>query len=377
MVLLDEVKRRLTELAPEVEDLAQALSVTAKKRRLEELEARSSKTEFYDDPEASAKIFSEMSGLRESLLQYEKLCELLADAQTLLELWEEGDEAAAKECEAAVESLGEQADKMRLVALLTGEYDKNSAILTFHAGAGGKEAQDWVEMLLRMYQRWAADHGFKTTVIDYLAGEDAGVKSASVLVAGENAYGFLKSENGVHRLVRVSPFDSSGRRHTSFASLEVMPEIEEDLSVHLRAEDVKMDVFRASGAGGQHVNKTSSAVRLTHLPTGLVVSSQAQRSQVQNREYAERMLISKLIQIKEQDHLEKIEDIKGVQKEIAWGSQIRSYVFMPYTLVKDHRTGFENGNVNAVMDGELDGFINAYLKAAAAGELGEAAAAEM
>ncbi len=377
MVLLDEVKRQLQELAPEVEDLGEALGVAVKTRRLEELELRSSKAEFYDDPDASAKIFSEMSALRDNLAQYARLQELLADAQTLLELWEEGGEEAAAECEQAVAQLAQQAEHMRLCALLTGEYDKNNAIITFHAGAGGKEAQDWVEMMLRMYQRWAADHGFKTTLLDYLAGEDAGVKSASVLVAGENAYGFLKSENGVHRLVRVSPFDSSGRRHTSFASLEVMPEIEEDLNIHLRPEDVKMDVYRASGAGGQHVNKTSSAVRLTHLPTGIVVASQAQRSQVQNREYAERMLISKLIQIKEQAHLDKIDDIKGVQKDIAWGSQIRSYVFMPYTLVKDHRTGFENGNVNAVMDGELDGFINAYLKAAAAGVLGEAAAEEM
>ncbi len=377
MVLLDEVKRTLGELVLEVDDLAEALAITAKNRRLEELEIRSSKTEFYDNPEESAKIFSEMSSLRDSITQYEEVRELLADAQTLLELWQEGDESAATECEQATKLLGIRAESMRLVALLTGEHDKQNAIITFHAGAGGKEAQDWVEMLLRLYQRWASDHDYKTTILDYLAGEDAGVKSASVLVAGENAYGFLKSENGVHRLVRVSPFDSSGRRHTSFASLEVMPEIKEDLNVHLRPEDIKMDVFRASGAGGQHVNKTSSAVRLTHLPTGLVVSSQAQRSQVQNREYAERMLISKLIQIKEQAHLDKIEDIKGVQKDIAWGSQIRSYVFMPYTLVKDHRTGFENGNVNAVMDGDLDGFINAYLKAAAAGELGEASGEEM
>ncbi len=377
MVLLDEVKRSLGELVFEVNDLAEALGIATKKRRLEELEMRSSKAEFYDDPEASAKIFSEMSYLRDNLTQYENLCERLADAQTLLELWQEGDDEAAKECEEATRLVATQTQTMRLVALLTGEHDKQNAILTFHAGAGGKEAQDWVEMLLRMYQRWAGDHGYKTTVLDYLAGEDAGVKSASILVSGENAYGFLKSENGVHRLVRVSPFDSSGRRHTSFASLEVMPEIEEDLKVHLRAEDVKMDVFRASGAGGQHVNKTSSAVRLTHLPTGIVVSSQAQRSQVHNREFAERMLISKLIQIKEQAHLDKIEDIKGVQKDIAWGSQIRSYVFMPYTLVKDHRTGCENGNVNAVMDGELDGFINAYLKAAAAGELREGGGEEM
>ena len=292
--MLDESKRRLSELEPEVDDLAEALGVSAKRRRLEELETRSSKAEFYDDPESSAKIFSEMSGLRDSLAQYEKLRELLADAQTLLELWEEGDEGAAAECEEAVKNLGEQAEKMRLWALLTGEYDKNNAILTFHAGAGGKEAQDWVEMLLRMYQRWAADHGYKTTIMDYLAGEDAGVKSASVLVAGENAYGFLKSENGVHRLVRVSPFDSSGRRHTSFASLEVMPEIDKDVNIEIREEDIQMDVYRASGAGGQKVNKTSSCVQLRHRPSGIEVKCQRERSQTMNRFFARRELCDKL-----------------------------------------------------------------------------------
>lgn len=369
MLILDEVKRRISELEPEVKDLGDALGITAKKRRLEELEQRSSMPEFYDDPAASTKVFSEMSGIKEQLTQYEGLQSLLADAETWMELWEEGDEAAGPECEAAVEQLGEKAEAMRLVTLLTGEYDSNNAILTFHAGAGGTEAQDWVEMLLRMYQKYATSQGYTATVLDFLDGEEAGIKSASVLIEGENAYGFLKSENGVHRLVRVSPFDSSGRRHTSFASLEVMPEIKEDKSVNIRPEDIKMDVYRASGAGGQHVNKTSSAVRLTHIPTGIVVASQAERSQLQNRETAMKMLVSKLVQIKEREHLDKIEDIKGVQKDIAWGSQIRSYVFMPYTLVKDHRTGYENGNVNAVMDGDLDGFINAYLKAAGKGEL--------
>ena len=247
--------------------------------------------------------------------------------------------------------------------LLTGEYDAKNAILTFHAGSGGTEAQDWAEMLYRMYNRWAEKVGFKVTTVDYLDGDEAGLKSATIMVEGLNAYGYLKSEAGVHRLVRVSPFDASGRRHTSFASLEVMPEIDDTIKVDINPEDIKMDVYRASGAGGQKVNKTSSAVRLTHIPTGIVVSCQVERSQYQNRDVAMRMLVSKLMEIKEREHLDKIEDIKGVQKEITWGSQIRSYVFMPYTLVKDHRTGFETGNINAVMDGDIDGFINAYLKA--------------
>lgn len=376
MLLLDDVKSRVAGIAPSVQDFADALGIEAKKRRLAELEMRSAMPEFYEDTEASTKVFAEMSALKDRLEEYAKLTELLADAQTLLELWEEGDESAAAECEAALEELEKQTEHLRLLTLLTGEYDKNNAILTFHAGAGGTEAQDWVEMLYRMYQKFAAQHGFKTTLLDLLDGDEAGIKSASVLVEGPNAYGFLKSENGVHRLVRVSPFDSSGRRHTSFASLEVMPEIQQDKNVEISPDDIKMDVYRSSGAGGQHVNKTSSAVRLTHIPTGLVAACQNERSQLQNRETAMKMLLSKLVQIKEREHLDRIEDIKGTQKEIAWGSQIRSYVFMPYTLVKDHRTGYENGNVNAVMDGDLDGFINAYLKAASKGELQEAAGAD-
>ncbi len=369
MLLLDDVKQSLGQLAPQVAALAGALGVEAKKRRLQELEMRSSMQEFYDDPTESAKVFGEMAGIRDQLEAYQKLEALLGDAETFTELWEEGDEDAAAEAQRAAAQLETGVEQMRLVTLLTGQYDAQNAILTFHAGAGGTEAQDWVGMLVRMYEKWAQAHAYKATVLDWLDGEEAGVKSASLLVEGKNAYGFLKSENGVHRLVRISPFDSSGRRHTSFASLEVMPEIEQDKSVQIRPEDIKMDVYRASGAGGQHVNKTSSAVRLTHLPTGIVVASQAERSQVQNRENAMKMLLAKLVQIKEREHLDKIEDIKGVQKDIAWGSQIRSYVFMPYTLVKDHRTKFENGNVDAVMDGDLDGFIDAYLKAAGHGEL--------
>ena len=282
-------------------------------------------------------------------------------------LWRMGDEAEdlsiLPEAQEELEAFKSSLEAMRLTTLLTGEYDAKNAILTFHAGAGGTEAQDWAEMLYRMYHRWGERHGFQVKTLDYLEGEEAGLKSASVLIEGENAYGFLKSEAGVHRLVRVSPFDASGRRHTSFASLEVMPEIDDTIEVEIDPADIKMDVYRASGAGGQKVNKTSSAVRLTHIPTGIVVACQVERSQYQNRDVAMRMLKSKLIEIKEREHLEKISDIKGEQKEIAWGSQIRSYVFMPYTLVKDHRTGYETGNINAVMDGDLDGFINAYLKA--------------
>ena len=268
-----------------------------------------------------------------------------------------------EEAQSEVEAIKEELEKQRLQTLLTGEYDSKNAILTFHAGSGGTEAQDWAEMLYRMYNRWAEKGGFKVKTLDYLDGDEAGLKSAVILVEGLNAYGYLKSEAGVHRLVRVSPFDSSGRRHTSFASLEVMPEIDDNIQIDINPEDIKMDVYRASGAGGQKVNKTSSAVRLTHIPTGIVVACQVERSQHQNREVAMKMLMSKLMEIKEREHLDKIEDIKGVQKEITWGSQIRSYVFMPYTLVKDHRTSYETGNISAVMDGDIDGFINAYLKA--------------
>lgn len=275
---------------------------------------------------------------------------------------EENDDSYLEEISNKLAALEKEIKTQTLVALLKGQYDSSSAILTFHAGAGGTESQDWAEMLLRMYVRWAEKHKYKVKILDYLDGEEAGIKSASILIEGLNAYGFLKGENGVHRLVRISPFDASGRRHTSFASIEVIPEINDEIKVDISPDDIKMDVYRASGAGGQHVNKTSSAVRLTHIPTGIVVACQNERSQFQNRDTAMKILKSKLVEIKEREQLEKIEDIKGVQKEIAWGSQIRSYTFMPYTLVKDHRTNFEMGNVQAVMDGEIDGFIDAYLK---------------
>ena len=365
MVILDEVKRRLSELAPEVTDLHDALAIERSRVRLEELEQKSASPEFYDDAAASGAVFAEMGELKDRLEQYAALQTMLEDAETLLEMCAEDDDPAlAEEADAAVNSLDAKVEELRLVTLLNGEYDANNAILTFHAGAGGTEAQDWVEMLYRMYTRFAARHNWTVKVLDYLEGDEAGIKSASILVEGHNAYGFLRSENGVHRLVRVSPFDASGRRHTSFASLEVMPELDDAITVEIKPEDIKMEVFRSSGAGGQHINKTSSAVRLIHIPTGIVVSCQ-----FQNRDMGMKMRAAKLYQIKEREHLDKISDIKGVQNAIAWGSQIRSYVFMPYTLVKDHRTGFENGNVNGVMDGDLDGFINAYLKMSSKGEL--------
>ena len=370
MVILDEVKRKLNELVPEAKDLGDALAIEPSQKRLEELEHQSSQPGFYDDQEKSQKVFAEMSTLRDRLERYARLQTQMEDAETLIEMCEEAsDEDLAQEAQDAVDAAASSVEELRLITLLSGEYDKNNAILTFHAGAGGTEAQDWAEMLFRMYTRWGTAHGYKVQTLDYLDGDEAGLKSASILVEGANAYGMLRSENGVHRLVRVSPFDASGRRQTSFASLEVMPEMDDSIQVDIRPEDVEMQVFRSSGAGGQHINKTSSAVRLIHKPTGIVVSCQTERSQFQNRDTAMKMLASKLYQIKEQEHLDKISDIKGVQKEIAWGHQIRSYVFMPYTLVKDHRTGFENGNVQAVMDGDLDGFINAYLKAASRGEL--------
>ena len=286
----------------------------------------------------------------------------------LLMAIEEDDDSMLPDLESEFHSFEETLESMRLETLLTGEYDANNAILTFHAGAGGTEAQDWTSMLYRMYNMWAERHGYTVKLMDYLDGDEAGIKSATIMIEGENAYGFLKSENGIHRLVRISPFDASGRRHTSFAAVEVMPEITEDSEIELRDEDIKMDVYRSSGAGGQKVNKTSSAVRLTHIPTGIVVSSQVERSHFQNLENCKNMLRARLAEIKEREHLEKISDIKGVQMKIEWGSQIRSYVFMPYTLAKDHRTGYENGNIQAVMDGDLDGFINAYLSMNATSE---------
>ena len=369
MVQFEELLLKLQALKPEIDDLSDALGMKGMLSEIQQLELKATEPGFWDDVEKSQKVLQRTGSLKGKVEAYEGLVAKYEDTHALIELAnEEEDESLLEEAESEVEAVKENLEKQRLQTLLTGEYDKNNAILTFHAGSGGTEAQDWAEMLYRMYTR-AEAHGFKVKEVDYLDGDEAGLKSAVLLVEGENAYGYLKSEAGVHRLVRVSPFDSAGRRHTSFSSLEVMPEIAKDTEVHIPPEDIKMDVYRASGAGGQKVNKTSSAVRLTHIPTGIVVASQVERSQYQNRDVAMNMLISKLVEIKEREHLEKIEDIKGVQKEITWGSQIRSYVFMPYTMVKDHRTGFETGNIQAVMDGDLDGFINAYLKCASLGTL--------
>ena len=363
MIQFEELRLRLLESEKPLAELADALGLKKMSAEIEELEKQTASEDFWGDLANSQKVLQRIASLKNRIKAYDDLKAAYDDALMMIELSdEEGDLNLVDECRASVEAVEKELEKQTLSTLLSGEYDAKNAILTFHAGAGGTEAQDWCQMLFRMYGQWASKHGYKYTTLDFLDGDEAGLKSAVVLVEGENAYGYLKSEMGVHRLVRVSPFDSSGRRHTSFASLEVMPEIDDTIEVEINPEDIKMEVYRASGAGGQKVNKTSSAVRLTHIPTGIVVCSQIERSQHQNREVCMNMLRSKLVEIKEREHLEKIEDIKGVQKEIAWGSQIRSYVFMPYTLVKDHRTGFETGNIQAVMDGDIDGFINAYLK---------------
>ena len=376
MVEFEELRLRLLDSEKPIENLKEALAIDSLKAEVEVLEKESAAPDFWDDMENSQKVMQKIGSLTAKVTGYESLKSDYEDALVMIELAdEEGDLSLLDDCTASVKDIETRVEDMTLSTLLSGEFDGKNALLTFHAGAGGTEAQDWAEMLFRMYNRWGERHGYKVSTLDYLDGDVAGIKSATILVEGENAYGYLKGEMGIHRLVRVSPFDSSGRRHTSFASVEVMPEIDDDVNVEIREEDIKMDVYRASGAGGQKVNKTSSAVRLTHIPTGIVVSCQIERSQHQNREVAMRMLKSKLVEIKERENLERIEDIKGDQKEIAWGSQIRSYVFMPYTLAKDHRTGFEMGNITAVMDGDIDGFINAYLKQKSAQEAEEKAEA--
>lgn len=311
-----------------------------------------------------------IKGLRDKITRYRELKSLWDDLKTLVELAiEEDDESVLDEVKTNYKKLTSDLENMKLETLLSGKYDKNNAIITLHAGAGGTEAQDWCEMLYRMYTHWAERRGYSVETLDFLDGEEAGLKSITFLVEGLNAYGYAKCEKGVHRLVRISPFDSAARRHTSFASCEVMPEIDDDIEVDINPEDLRVDTYRSSGAGGQHINKTESAIRITHIPTGVVVTCQNERSQHKNRETAMKMLKSKLIEIAEREQKEKIEDLKGVQMEIGWGSQIRSYVFHPYTMVKDHRTNYEVGNINAVMDGDIDGFINAYLIAKSRGEI--------
>ena len=371
MLQFEELRLALETLWPQIDELAESIGLKQMEKELEELDMRAAAPGFWDNMENAQKVTQRAANLKDKIERYRGLVDNYNDTITLIELAnEEEDLSLLEECQSGVENIKADAEAQRLATLLTGEYDSKNAILTFHAGSGGTEAQDWAEMLYRMYTHWVEKHGFTYKLLDYQDGDEAGLKSASIQVNGENAYGYLKGEAGVHRLVRVSPFDAAGRRHTSFSALEVVPELDDSIEIEIRPEDVKMDVFRSSGAGGQHINKTSSAVRLTHIPTGIVVACQTERSQFQNRDTAMNMLKAKLFKIKEQEHLDRIEDIKGAQAQIAWGSQIRSYVFMPYTLAKDHRTGYEMGNINAVMDGDLDGFINAYLAAAANGTLG-------
>lgn len=364
---MKNIREKLNGLKPTLDSLREALHLEAAEKEIEELEGQSARDGFWNDVENSQRVQKRLKQLKAKVENYEKLCSGWDDLMTLCEMAiEEDDDSMLPELQSEYAEFEKKLEETRLGTLLTGEYDANNAILTFHAGAGGTEAQDWTQMLYRMYNMWADRHGYTVKLMDYLDGDEAGIKSATIMIEGENAYGFLKSEHGIHRLVRISPFDSSGRRHTSFSAIEVMPEISDDNEIELRDEDIKMDVYRSSGAGGQKVNKTSSAVRLTHIPTGIVVSSQVERSHFQNLENCRNMLRARLAEIKEREHLEKISDIKGVQQKIEWGSQIRSYVFMPYTLAKDHRTGYENGNIQNVMDGDIDGFINAFLAMKAA-----------
>ena len=366
----DVYKQKLAALAPRLEGLAAALDLEGARREVEELEEKTNDPNFWNDVSGSQKVLQRTKQLKNKLESHQRLVGQWEDLTTLVEMaMEEDDESLLPEVSEGFSRLEGALEEANLATLLTGEYDASNAILSLHPGAGGTEAQDWCQMLYRMYTRWAERHNFTVKTLNYEDDDEAGIKSAAIAIEGENAYGFLRSENGVHRMVRISPFDANARRQASFAAVEVMPEIDDDTSVEIRQEDIEMQVYRASGAGGQHVNKTSSAVRLIHRPTGVVVSSQQERSQVQNRENCMKMLRAKLMQMKAQQHAEKISDLKGVQMKIEWGSQIRSYVFMPYTLAKDTRTGFENGNINAVMDGDLDGFINAYLTASATGEL--------
>ena len=365
----DSYKQKLNDCRGALDGLADSLNLEGLRNELERLHAMQEAPGFWDDPEKSQKIVKQVKVTEYKVERYEKMLSSWDDLMTICEMAaEEDDDSMLDELKQGFEELQKNMETCRLETLLTGRYDKNNALMSFHAGAGGLEAQDWCSMMYRMYTRWAEQAGFTYKVMDYQEADEGGIKSADILVEGENAYGFLKGENGVHRMVRVSPFDANGRRQTSFSAIEVIPDIEDDSNdVEIRAEDYEMQVFRSSGAGGQHINKTSSAVRLIHKATGIVVSCQTERSQFQNKENCLRMLRSKLIEIKEREHLATISDIKGVQQKIEWGSQIRNYVFMPYTLVKDTRTGCETSNINAVMDGALDPFIEAYLNCLATG----------
>ena len=330
---------------------------------LTNLEKQTTESNFWEDAKNSSKVLKRINEIKNKVEEFKSIKSELSNLIEIVELLkQESDAELEKELQHGTQTLEHDVEKLEISTLLSGKYDINNAIVTLHPGAGGTEAQDWVEMLYRMYTRWANANGYKIEELDYLPGDEAGIKSVTFLVSGDYAYGYLKGEQGVHRLVRISPFDAGGRRHTSFASVEVLPEITEDIEIDINPDDLRIDTYRASGAGGQHVNKTSSAIRITHIPTNIVVSCQTERSQIQNRETAMKMLKSKLLHLKEQEHKDTIDELKGIQMDIAWGSQIRSYVFCPYTLVKDHRTNYEVGNVQAVMDGDLNGFIDSYLR---------------
>lgn len=364
MIDLDEVRRKLNFLTEKIKVIEESLKIENLRKELKELEEQSTQPNFWDDADNSSKVFSKIKNLQRKINSFDLYSTEINNYIEMNELLiMEYDEELATELTKNIKKLEIDIEELEIQTLLSGEFDNNNAIITLHPGAGGTESQDWVEMLYRMYGRWANANGFTMKEIDYLAGDEAGIKSVTALVSGENAYGYLKGEMGVHRLVRISPFDSGGRRHTSFASLEVIPEIKEDnMDIQINPADLRVDTYRASGAGGQHINKTDSAVRITHIPTNIVVACQSERSQQMNRETAMTMLKSKLLILKETAKKDTIEELKGEQKDIAWGSQIRSYVFCPYTLVKDHRTNYEVGNVDAVMNGEINEFIQEYLK---------------
>lgn len=363
MIKLDEIKYRLTPYEKELDEIKDALDLQNKEERIIELERTMEAPDFWDDMDKAQKYMKELKNLKDSIETYNNLKSLYDDILVLIEMGEESEDAEiAEEAKSSMDEFASKVDEVKIKTLLSGEYDKYNAILKLNAGAGGTESCDWTSMLYRMYTRWAESKGFTTQVLDFLEGEEAGIKSITVQINGENAYGYLKSERGVHRLVRISPFNAAGKRQTSFASCDVMPDIEEDLDVEINDDDIRIDTYRSSGAGGQHINKTSSAIRITHLPTGIVVQCQNERSQLQNKDKAMKMLKAKLYLLKQQEEQEKKSGIRGEIKEIGWGSQIRSYVMQPYTMVKDHRTNEETGNVSSVLDGNIDQFINAYLK---------------
>ena len=363
MIELEENQRKLNSFKEKIVLISDSLKIEELKKEVEELNKKTLENDFWNDTENANKILSKIKEYEKKINQVQNLKQNL---ENLIEMnsivLNENEADLAKEILEETEKIDKQINDLEIQTLFSGKYDNNNAILTLHPGAGGTESQDWVEMLYRMYSKWSSSNDFMLKELEYLPGDEAGIKSVTFLVSGQNAYGFLKSEMGVHRLVRISPFDSGGRRHTSFASVEVLPEISDDIQIDINIEDLRIDTYRASGAGGQHINKTDSAVRITHIPTNIVVSCQSERSQTMNKETAMKMLKSKLLDLKEKENKEKIEDLKGVQKDIAWGSQIRSYVFCPYTLVKDHRTNYETGNVEAVMNGNITEFMQEYLK---------------